>query len=289
MNAYKTVFEITNKGFDWWFAAAGLGFVVLGVILIKVGRIKQWRGMQRWAGYIMFAFATFWTLIAFAATYPDYHEALQAYRTGQYSTVEGTVENFRPMPYSGHQLECFTVRDQEFCYSDYVVTAGFNNTASHGGPIRAGLPVRIAYRGQEILRIEIRQDSVPTAQERQATVDASRKQWENWQQHDPQLDKLTLGFSIAALFMVAWWNLSWKRFMKFWLKPPYRRVTEIGFRLFFAANLVGALWYVVSQIIRVHRAPRDYLDVMGISAAWILVIILMVHFVEWQARRARTQ
>jgi hypothetical protein len=45
-----------------------------------------------------------------------------------------------------------------FCYSDYVVTAGFNNSTSHGGPIMAGLPVRIAYYKGEILRIDVRQD-----------------------------------------------------------------------------------------------------------------------------------
>ena len=70
-----------------------------------------------------------------------------AFRAGQYSLVEGTVADFHPMPYEGHNEECFTVEDQRFCYSDYVVTPGFHNTASHGGPIPAGIHVRIAYLG----------------------------------------------------------------------------------------------------------------------------------------------
>ena len=81
---------------------------------------------------------------------------------GQFSVVEGAVTNFRPMPYTGHTLECFSVREQTFCYSDYVVTAGFNNTTSHGGPIREGLPVRVSYIGGTIVRLEVKADALPS-------------------------------------------------------------------------------------------------------------------------------
>jgi len=52
-------------------------------------------------------------------------------------------------------MESFTVGGRRFSYSDYEVTAGFNNTASHGGPIRAGLHVRVTYWGNLILRLEV--------------------------------------------------------------------------------------------------------------------------------------
>jgi hypothetical protein len=55
-----------------------------------------------------------------------------------YEILEGSVENFDPMPYEGHQDECFTVQSKRFCYSDYEVQAGFNRSAAHGGPIRQG-------------------------------------------------------------------------------------------------------------------------------------------------------
>lgn len=74
------------------------------------------------------------------------NDALKAFQSGQYSVVEGPVTNFDPMPFEGHKLECFSVREERFCYSDYVVTPGFRNTASHGGPIRSGLLVRVGYR-----------------------------------------------------------------------------------------------------------------------------------------------
>jgi len=59
------------------------------------------------------------------------------------------------MPYTGHQDETFTVNGVRFSYSDFGVTCGFNNSASHGGPIREGLQVRIHYVGNAILRLEV--------------------------------------------------------------------------------------------------------------------------------------
>jgi hypothetical protein len=69
------------------------------------------------------------------------------------------------MPFEGHQSECFRVAKEKFCYSDYIQSPAFNQSTSHGGPIRAGLPVRIAYYEDEnlqnqILRLQIRADAV---------------------------------------------------------------------------------------------------------------------------------
>jgi hypothetical protein len=97
--------------------------------------------------------------ITFALHHFQTNDALKAFQTGQYSMVEGQVENFDPMPFEGHKPECFSVGETRFCYSDYIVAPGFRNTASHGGPIRSGLLVRIAYKkmGSQntILRLEV--------------------------------------------------------------------------------------------------------------------------------------
>jgi len=91
-------------------------------------------------------------------------DALLAYQNGSYQVIEGAVTDFDPMPYEGHKPECFSVQDKRFCYSDYAIDPGFRNTASHGGPIRSGLQVRIAYkpvtRRNLILRIEIAKDQI---------------------------------------------------------------------------------------------------------------------------------
>ena len=84
-----------------------------------------------------------------------YARAKDTYVKGDYSITEGTVANFHPMPYSGHQNETFSVNGVEFAYSHYAVVPCFNNTTSHGGPIRDGLRVRIAYSGNCILKLEV--------------------------------------------------------------------------------------------------------------------------------------
>lgn len=77
-------------------------------------------------------------------------------RNGGYSTVEGVVEDFKPMPNSGHAMESFRLDGHSFEYSDYTITPCFNNAASNGGPIRPGLHVRIGYLSDRcIVRLEI--------------------------------------------------------------------------------------------------------------------------------------
>jgi hypothetical protein len=173
---YENVFDITQKPFEWWWPAFGLIFVAIGIALIafgsKINRNKNPKNLgfslsvdSRFLGLFFVVFASGWTLLAFGGTYSSYRDYLHAYQTGQYSVIEGPVEDFHPMPYEGHQDECFRVKKEKFCYSDYVVSPGFNQSASHGGPIRAGLPVRIAYYEDEnlqahILRLEIRADAL---------------------------------------------------------------------------------------------------------------------------------
>jgi|1186.fasta_scaffold20337_3 hypothetical protein len=155
---YVTVFDAAAEPLrNWWFPAYGLIFVAMGLLLAFKPEALNARVVQR-AGFRWFVliFAVGWTLACGLAIGLDSYKASRALRTGDYKVVEGRVENFAPMPWAGHGDETFDVNGVHFAYSDYTVTAGFNNTASHGGPIRAGLPVRISYKGDgEILRLEV--------------------------------------------------------------------------------------------------------------------------------------
>jgi hypothetical protein len=53
--AYRAVFDISHKGFDWWFPLAGVGFVILGAGLIWLSRRYRWRMSKSWVGYFMVA------------------------------------------------------------------------------------------------------------------------------------------------------------------------------------------------------------------------------------------
>jgi hypothetical protein len=90
---------------------------------------------------------------AFALTLEDYMAVANALAPGDVTVTEGVVTDFRTMPYEGHAQESFVVGGQRFSYADYSVTAGFNNTRSHGGPIDNVLYVRVTHRGNTILRL----------------------------------------------------------------------------------------------------------------------------------------
>jgi len=157
---YFVAFDLAEVGYRQWpFAAIGLLFVGVGTLLVRY-RKQLLDSSPRWfrsAFPIAFlGFSLIWTTIAFALTYAEYHLLGRALREGRVAVVEGPVENFVPMPYSGHASESFTVGGVRFEYSDYRVTAGFNNTRSHGGPIQAGRLVRITHVGGDIVRLEIR-------------------------------------------------------------------------------------------------------------------------------------
>jgi len=168
---YVLVFDAAARGYSTWtFAAAGLLFVAVGIGLVRYRNALAERltghvppRVARGLAYCFLGFAVLWTAIVFAATHRESRTVQDALRNGNAPVVEGRVEGFTPMPYTGHALEHFTVCGVPFSYSDYEVTEGFNRTSSHGGPLREGLWVRIAYVGNLIARLEIAKDDPGTS------------------------------------------------------------------------------------------------------------------------------
>jgi hypothetical protein len=108
------------------------------------------------------------------------------------------------MPYGGHGNESFSVRGVPFKYSDFVITGGFNNTASHGGPITRDAYVRICYDPSNnlILRLEIRGLDLATAARPSFWPTPSAQRAAD-RDADHAFDEQTwLGFSIFAIWLV---------------------------------------------------------------------------------------
>lgn len=161
-SGYITLFDVRQSGFrQWTFSVVGLMLVAAGLAirpLVRMGVIRpQYPWMMKWFPRLFVGFAIFWTVTSFAATFGDYRRAVSAMQNNRAEVVEGVVTQFKPMPYTGHAMESFLVQGVKFEYSDYIITAGFNTTTSHGGPIREGLPVKIWHLGGEILRLEIKE------------------------------------------------------------------------------------------------------------------------------------
>ena len=157
---YTIVFEITDEGFkSWSFSAFGLIFVFVGFILVRYHDKIPFQGPKEFRkpfSWFFFIFALLWTSTSFLSTWHDYSSGRKALESGKIELTEGVVYDFVPMPYEGHASESFKVNGKKFSYSDYRITAGFNNTSSHGGPIREGLEVKIWHIGNKILKLGIK-------------------------------------------------------------------------------------------------------------------------------------
>lgn len=158
---YEVVFDLAEEGYRQWpLGAFGVLFIAVGVALLVIGPrlARGWMSARFYRVFSLYflGFAVVWTAAAFGATYREYRRLSAALETGQFEVVEGPVREFVPMPLAGHAMESFVVDGRRFEYSDYVVTAGFNNTASHGGPIAEGLQVRVSHVRGVIVRLEIR-------------------------------------------------------------------------------------------------------------------------------------
>jgi hypothetical protein len=161
---YVVVFDIADVGYkSYFFPAFGLILVAIGVVFLLGRRtIKRWsnRPTSPAFPYVFLCFAILWTLQAFITTYSDYRTASSARQNDAARVVEGVVTDFKPMPAPGKGNAQFCVSGVCFYYSDNVVTAGFNQTNSSGGPIREGLPVRVTYVENTIVKLEVAESSL---------------------------------------------------------------------------------------------------------------------------------
>jgi hypothetical protein len=154
---YRVIYDVLKDSADaaeasaWFWRPLVIGiFAGILIALIKKPRLS-------------YVFVILWVLMWFAIGFPATRHVIREEatckmwaRSGQFSVVEGRVSNFRPMPYTGHAAESFTVNGLLFSYSDFDKSkCGFRNTASHGGPIREGLQVRIAAHAGRILKLEV--------------------------------------------------------------------------------------------------------------------------------------
>jgi hypothetical protein len=157
---YVLIFDVVESGFrNWWFPALGLIFVAVGIFLVKNRKILPYMFPGQMGpkdgiklGVFVLICSVLWIGFTFGSSWRDFSTLRNALKEGHVDVVEGRVENFVSIP---HKTERFSVCGAAFSYSNYGVTAGFNNTNSFGGPLRGGVWVRIAHLGNSIARLEI--------------------------------------------------------------------------------------------------------------------------------------
>jgi len=97
--------------------------------------------------------------------------------------------------------------------------------------------------------------------------------------------EMNLAFIFTAICLTLWWNLQWKRVMRFWVRPPNRPWVQRAFRIFFALNFLGATWQFVKEL-RAHPLTREeIMPTIEIAAVMCVVVAIMSTLVLWQAQR----
>src|SRR5688572_23378451 len=102
---YQVVYDIAQCGYDWSFAAFGLLFVFIGLVLWRTAFRKSVRTplFGRLFAIVFLGFSLLWTVMAGLGTFRQHVTALSACERGECAVVEGVVEQFQAMPSPGPQ------------------------------------------------------------------------------------------------------------------------------------------------------------------------------------------
>lgn len=159
---YQVAYDIQNVMYpNWWFFAVPLLMFSVGLAIIffadrePLNSIIESSTKQRVVMPILLCVFGSLLIGAGIVNYSHFANLRTDAANGSTEVVEGKVEQFVPMPYHGHADETFIVNGRYFAYSDYDLTKGFNNTQSHGGPMKEGLQVRITHVDGSIVKLEI--------------------------------------------------------------------------------------------------------------------------------------
>lgn len=161
---YRIVFDLQTSEIrfsNYLYVLPGTFLFVLGIVAFlfrnRLSNPFRARPMPRQLPFFLVLFGALWMQLSFFSLYIQYHALETAMKSGKVNVAEGRVMHFTPSSYLGSKGERFCVSDSDVCfsYSDYIVTPGFNQTQSHGGPIKDGLPVKVTYKDDTIVKLEV--------------------------------------------------------------------------------------------------------------------------------------
>lgn len=142
MNMGKILYEISFQ-FDF-FLLIPVFIFICGCLIYKIGnkncKQKSKKINKSFVGFLVIGLLiNIVALVTIISQIKLYNEIVAAYENGDYSTVEGYVENYSPM-YSdmaseGPSVESFSINGIDFWYTDFEITQGYHNAAFRGGVI----------------------------------------------------------------------------------------------------------------------------------------------------------
>ncbi len=154
---YRTVFDVTKVGFQWWLP---LLIFIFGALFVGIGWAVRTSGdkdslAKGTVFQIVGAVGVLGALGFFTSMYGEYRNGQKAFATHAYSISAGEVKDFVPMPPGGHATESFVVSGVRFEYGSGWGSTMFNSEWNKGF-IHNGVEARITYVGKDIIKVEVK-------------------------------------------------------------------------------------------------------------------------------------
>jgi hypothetical protein len=279
---YKTVFELGLRSFPWPEILGPIVVAIVGIAFFRFSKRELWRMI----GGLMFIFGMFIAVVESSTDIPNLIKLRRTYIEGHSSVVAGPIENFQQMPYLGPSNESFSVGGVNFSYSPFDSTPCFTDTPPRRGPIHPGQYVRVHYDDGCIQRLEIRTDSVLSAAESSQFAKSEETKRKHFMESDPRVYRANLATTFVALIMSFFWNLDWRHYIEYWLRrePPYSRLCNVGFRLFFLLTFISAAVQMFRLTTEPFRTAVDFEKAGLLSLYGIGFFILADLFFRWRFR-----
>lgn len=143
---YTTVYEIATTYFPIYYIFPFVFLLLFAFLFYKLIKLK----IKNALCVILPLAIALMSFLCIACVY-DYidtrNNIIKPYFDGEYKTVSGVVENFKPLPSKGNGTESFEVNGIEFEYSkSSIAYVGYNIESSAGGYInKNGQNVRLKY------------------------------------------------------------------------------------------------------------------------------------------------
>jgi hypothetical protein len=147
------VFNIASDGLKqiWVPSLVGVALVAFAFVCLAV----MYRSERVWFAWLLLVITVLLTTVAAVVPLTTYVRSRRALRSGAYEALAGRVERFTPMPPGGHAPERFTLRGEDFSYTDYSASPFFHKTAADGGPVHVGAYLKVAHVDGNIIRLEV--------------------------------------------------------------------------------------------------------------------------------------
>lgn len=139
---YVVVFDVSGQTFKgWWVLVSASPLSVAGVMMAVISDTRQGKVV----GVAVALLAIGWGAAGFALSFSQFERFQGLYRRGEYSVVEGRVENFDRGSPNGTVAQTFYVDGRRFAQRRAVAMPTFNRTYFSGGPDLNNKCVKIAY------------------------------------------------------------------------------------------------------------------------------------------------